>query len=512
MTPIKCPPPKIVAVKRYLKKPNIKSNLMDDDDLSLKADFESENDSLTSLNSKDLIEFERDEPLIDLSEDVVAPPAVEKDSTKDTITSKNAKNSNTLLSLLDLLEIGNVMRTTERELLLRCAGEDVFDRNPLVSKTSSSSSLKNIPIESPGACAISSGKTDELSSVFPPLSVQPENPSIVKNYSRHFGELSSDDKETLKASESIEIDDQRVREGIDVEDIDSTSRKSHQIQSEKLEENFISTSISFSCSGPDCSKKTCYCQLNKSKVDKEKFSSEILNKEKENFGLYHYNHHQQQLPNDVNLSATPDAQIKVQVKKVDDLKEQSDKNNNQESVRDQNSLREASSSSRVNHDGYTNHNESNESLKFLSPHTSQRKLPPKFYSSTSSLNQDCFEASSRLKRLEERFKGFSYTKKLLRSSKLFSKSEEILSSYGRAKEFKCESLNSSIQFPLPSTTLSENCLRQLTEGEGEAQSDYKDIDRFKKASSSDGISGKFEIKKISFPFMHFCPSLIINHH
>lgn len=495
MTPIKCPPPKIVAVKRYLKKPNNKSNLMDDDDSSIKADFINDNDSLSSFDSKDLIEFERDEPLIDLSEPD-GPPTVEKDSTKDTFSSMNVKNSNTLLTLLDLLEIGNVMRTTERELLGRCAEDDATDRNPLASKTSSSSSLQNIPVGSPGACATSSGKTDKLSTVFPPSSVQPENPSIEKNCSRHFEKLSCDDSETLKATESIEIDDQRVREGIDVDDIDSTLRKSRQLQSEKLEENSISTSISFSCSSYNCSSKTCCCPLKKASVNSEKLSRENLNKENEKLGFFLYNHHQQQHSNDVSLNVIPDAQSKVQAKKVVDLNEESDTNNNQESVCNQNSLEEASSSSRVNHDGFTNHDdESNESLKFLSPHTSQRKLPPKFYSSTSSLNQDCFEASSRLKRLEERFKGFSYTKKLLRSSKVFSKSEEILSTYGRAKEFKlCESLNSSIQFPLPSTTLSENCLRQLTEDELEAQSDYKDIDRVKKASSIDGISGEYEIK------------------
>lgn len=482
---------------------------MDDDDLSTKSELISDNDSLSSFEPKDLIEFERDEPLIDLSEDGDGPPVVKKDSTKDTISSMNARNSNTLLSLLDLLEIGNVMRTTERELLGRCAEDDVSDRNPLVSKISSSSSLQNIPSESPSACATSSGKTDKLSSVFPPLSVQPENPSIVKNCSLHFEKLSCDDRGTLKASESIEVDDQRVREGIDVEVIDSTLRKSHQLQSEKSEENSISTSISFSCSGLNCSNKTCYCLLNETKFDGEKVSSENFNEEIDKLGFCHYNHHQQYTnPNDVNLNVIPDAQLKVQVTKADDLNEQSDTNNNRESVCNQNSFEEASPSSRVNDDDCTiHHDESNESLRFLSPHTSQRKLPPKFYSSTSSLNQDCFEASSRLKRLEERFKGFSYTKKLLRSSKVFSKSEEILSSFG--KEFKsCESLNSSIQFPLPSTTLSENCLRHLTEAEGEAQSDYKDIDRLRKASSSDGISGKFKIKN-QFSFHAFSP--VSNH-
>lgn len=486
---------------------------MDDDDLSLKSDLINDNESLTSLDSKDLIEFERDEPLIDLSEESDVPPADKKNSTKDTIGSLNVKNSNTLLTLLDLLEIGNVMRTTERELLGRCAEDDVSDRNPSVAKTSSSSSLQNIPVESPGACATSSGKTDEVSSVFPPLSVEPENPSIAKNSSRLLKILISESRESLKSSESIEIDDQSLRDGIDVKDIDSTLRKSNQFESENFEENFVSTSNSLSCSSNDCSSEICCCLPEETgeEVDK-KVSRENLDKESEKSGFCHYNHRQQQHPNDESVNVIPDAQLKVQVKeKVDELYEQSDTNNNRESVCNQNSFDEASPSSRVNHESSTKHEEFDEKLKFLSPNTSQREFPPRFFScSTNSLNQDCFEASSRLKRLEERFKGFSNTKKLLRSSKLFSKSEEILSSYGKAKEFKlCDSLNSSIQFPLPSTTLSENCLRQLTEVEGEAESDYKDKERVKKASSSDGISGEFKIRE---KFMQFPSSVIINRH
>lgn len=500
MTPIKCPPPKIVAVKRSLKKSNKKKNIMDDEDL--KDNFINDDDSMSSFDSKDLIEFERDEPLIDLS-DSDMPPAVEKVSIRDTISSMNAKNSNTLLSLLDLLEIGNVMRTTEKELLGSCAEDNVSDRNPFVSKTSSSSSLQNIPVECPGACATSSGKTDELSSVFPPLSIQPENPSIAKNYSRLSEQIKTDTRHSLKALEAEINGEHRVREGIDEKFIDSTLQKSTQCQSEKLRrENFISTSISFSCSDSDCSIKTCCCSTKSQSTNEKKHSGEVQNKEKENLSFCHYNHHQQlQQPNqsDVNSKVIPNAQLDVQVTKAKKLTEPSDSNNNRESVCNQNSFDESLSSSRVSHEGCPNHDDdSNESLKFLSPHTSQRKFPPKFYSSTSSLNQDCFEASSRLKRLEERFKGFSYTKKLLRSSKLFSKSEEILSSYGRTKEFKsCESLNSSAQFPLSSTTLSENCLRQLTGEEVEAQSDYKNRDKGRKAQWSDEISGKLNLN--SFP-------------
>lgn len=483
MTSIKCPPPKIVAVKRSLRKPT-KKNIMDDDELSVKDDFINDDDSLSSFDARDLIEFERDELLIDLSED--EPPAVQKSPSRDTVSSMNAKNSSTLLSLLDMLEIGNVTRAREMTRVGSCAEDDVSDRNPFALKTSSSSSSRNIPVECPGACATSSGKTDKLSSVFPPLSIQLENPSIVKNCSHHPEKLNCNGKATLSALESEAIDGQRVREGIDEKFIDSTLQNSHQCQSEKSEENLVSTSISFACSGSDCSIKSCCCTRSEHYEAKHETSLESSNKGKEIFNFCHYNHQnqqQQQQQNDVNSNA----QLKV--------REASDANNNRETVCNQNSVEV----SRANHEvdgGGTSRDDSNESLKFLSPHTSQRKLPPKFYSSTSSLNQDCFEASSRLKRLEERFKGFSYTKKLLRSSKLFSKSEEILSSYGRAREFKsCESLNSSIHFPLSSTTLSENCLRQLTGEEGEDQKDHnKDIVCDRKASPSDGISGEFSIR------------------
>lgn len=481
MTPIKCPPPKIVAVKRSLKKTS-KSNIMDDDDVKVKDDFINDDDSLSSFDSRDLIEFEREELLIDLSE----TPVVEKEISEDTIKSKNARNSHTLLSLLDLLEIGNVMRTTEKELLGSCAEDDVSDRNPVVSKTSSSSSSRNIPSERPGACAASSGKTDKLSTVFPPLSIQPENPSIAKSFCRHSEDLKSEAKETLKVSERVDNQKSRVSDGIEEKVIDSTLQKLNRTQSEKSKENLVSSSrISFSKS--DCSIETCSCKTNKKSLLNDEDSDDSLNKEKENSVFCQSNHHQQlQNHNDV---TTPKSQLKVQVTKV----EKSDTNNNHESVSNQNSLDDSLSLSRVyRHEGGTKQLASTESLKFLSPHTSQRKLPPKFYSSTSSLNQDSFEASTRLKRLEERFKGFSYTKKLLRSSKVFSKSEEILSSYGKAREFKFpEPLNSSFDHPLSSTTLSENCLRQLTalEEEDKGEESHKDY-QDRKTSSSDDISGE----------------------
>lgn len=447
MTPIKCPPPKIVAVKRSLKKPKLKSpNIMDEDELSSKEDFINDDDSLSSFDSKDLIEFERDEPLIDLSENV------EKSFIQDTVKGKNAKNSTTLLTLLEMLEIGNVTRAKETTRKARCAQDEISSTVSFVSKTSSSSSLQNIPVECPGACAASSGKTDKLSTVFPPLSIEPENLSLVKIIAGPCDDSNSEFKETLKSPEGEERESE---EEIDENFIDSTLQNSNQCQ---RSENFISTSKSFSLSGfENCSIKSCCSEKSNESFDETLKFEEICYKENSNF--CHYNH-RNQYENDVKF-------VKVSVK--------SDTNNNHELVCNQNSK---DSTSLLTDETFPS---VNESLKFLSPHTSQRKLPPKFYSSTSSLNQDCFEASSRLKRLEERFKGFSYTKKLLRSSKVFSKSEEILSSYGRAREFK--PLNS-----LPSTTLSENCLRQLTVDKAEEGSS-EDFER--KISSSNDISGKF---------------------
>lgn len=487
MTSIKCPPPKIVAVKRSLKQqPSKKQNIMDDDELS-KDDFINSDDELC----KDLIEFERDEPLIDLSEADV-PPAEQKESSGDTVSSMNARNSSTLLSLLDLLEIGSVMRAKETTRVGSCAEVEVSSKAPFVSKTSSSSSLNVLPVEASGACAKSSGKTDEedLSSVFPPSSIGAENPSIVKNCSRPSEKSQSEPSETSRLHASDESEVKLVRAGIDENFIDSTLRISNrQCQSEKSrEENFASSG--FSCSVVGSLPKVNSFRGPEVRVKSEK-SSASANKEKENSSFCHYSHRQQlQSPHDVNSSErklSGDRESNA----IGKANEQSDTNNNRESVCNQNSVVEASPLSRVQH-RHEGCDESNESLKFLSPHTSQRKLPPKFYSSTNSLHQDSFEASSRLKRLEERFKGFSYTKKLLRSSKVFSKSEEILSTYGRALD---SSPNPS---SLSSTTLSENCLRQLTEDE--EVEDHKDNQKAsigceRKASSSDEIAGEFPFRR-----------------
>jgi hypothetical protein len=375
MTPIKCPPPKIVAVKRTLKKKSKSQNIMDDDELSCKEDFINDDDSLSSFDSKDLIEFEREELLIDLSDNV------ENSTVQDTVSDKNARNSSTLLSLLEMLEIGNITRAKETKIVLSCAEDDFSSKLP----SSSSSSSPSFPVKSPGACATSSGKTDKLSTVFPP-SIQLENLSLAKNITGQCGDTKSEVKETLKSPEGEVCESEK---GIDEKFIDSTLR-------------------SFSCE---------------------------------------------------NLSNQNEEKIEKSSKKFNESVK-SDTNNNHEVVCNQSSEKKY--------------------FDFLSPNTSQRKLPPKFYSSTSSLNQDCFEASSRLKRLEERFKGFSYTKKLLRSSKLFSKSEEILSSYGKANEFK--PLNS-----LSSSTLSENCLRQLTVDESKENSETKTEILEKR----DEICGKF---------------------
>lgn len=111
-----------------------------------------------------------------------------------------------------------------------------------------------------------------------------------------------------------------------------------------------------------------------------------------------------------------------------------DNNNNCHSVVDQNKDNKEksvfSSWSQLTEPKYS------EKFDFLSKNTSQSANPPKWFSSNNELNRDCFEASQRLKRLEERFKGFAYTKKLLGSSKLFSKSEEILNKYDLNRDFE----------------------------------------------------------------------------
>lgn len=454
MTPIKCPPPKIVAMKRSLRKAS-KKNIMDDE-------IYSDDVSLSSFDSKDLIEFEPDEPLIDLSD-------YSETESKDTVSSMNARNSTTLLSLLDLLEIGSVMRSSETaklETSESCAKSEIPPKSPSPLRRSSSSSSLSFPAEYPCACATPSGKTNELSGVFPPLS---KNSSIVKNYSSRSKTLQYVAGEAPEAPRSNR---ECAGDGIDARDVEC----SLQIASEKFEENLRenpnSTSIAFFCTQEtptqgDCKKDYSLGDL----ASEERQQNELI-----------------------------DTKTK---EKLTNASELSDKNNNQNSVCNQNSL-EPLTPERVNHRSCAKNKESDEALKFLSPHTSQRILPPDFLNSTTSLTQDCFEASSRLKRLEERFKGFSYTKKLLRNSKVFSKSEEILSSYGREKESKsCEPLNSSIHFPLSSSTSSENCLRQLT---AEAsRDDYPSKSLARKASSSDEISGELRGNRTLsfFRYMHF---------
>jgi hypothetical protein len=361
--------------------------------------------------SKDLIEFEReDQPLIDLSDNSNNSNSTSDDTLKD----MNMKNSNgdgsTITMLLDLLEIGSIINNNKSDFVCKsetenCAGDDCASLPTLTAKKSSSSSLTSFPLESPGACARGTVGNAELST-FPSLPPQPltENPSIVKNLADNL--VKSGESEANKTEESSKgplhialsgIDDL----SIDLERLQKLQENLQQLREkeEKLSSIFTSSgNIPAASSSKDSSALSCSKEI--SQLEKEeKVTDEHVT-----------------LPNCEGV-------------KTDD-EVTSDKNNNQVK------------------------------LEFLSPHTSQRKLPPKFYSSTNSLNRsDCFEASSRLKRLEERFKGFSYTKKLLRDSKLFSKSEEILSSYGTESEFSgtTESLNSSRRLPF------ENSLRQLKE-------------------------------------------------
>jgi hypothetical protein len=498
MTPIKCPPPKIVAVKRSLKrKSNIKANIMDDEDdfINEEENF-SDNDDKNRDNVQDLIEFEKEEPLIDLSDE--SANVLPQSAIQDTVKDKNAKNSSsTITMLLDLLEIGSIItgsntygRKSETESVGSCAKDDDCDTLPSLSqgKKSSlpSSSLIVLPLEEPGACAHNSaGKTDNLSSfpssLPPPLSaIQPENPSIVKNY-LNLGEKSekSVQKEAIKLREREHNRSELKLRGIDENFIDSTELQDSKEKPSIFQSPSVVASSKYSCcccSSPlsvcSCSESAAESLINKEDNDSVKKltfvdkSSSVVDDDDD----------------DVHQHIEKKSSAQVVNVNVIESKETSDNNNNRESVCNQNSLNDSlvylsKASKDINF------------LSFLSPNTSQRKLPPKFYSSTNSLNRDsCFEASSRLKRLEERFKGFSYTKKLLRSSKVFSKSEEILSTYGKDTEFKSltfsanntNSLNSSslLQLPLTkstsslsSSTFTENCLRQLEDLQFKSKSD-----------------------------------------
>lgn len=459
MTPIKCPPPKIVAVKRSLKNKTIK--IFDDENDSDSFNFKNEEEK---GETKDLIEFEpEEEPLIDLSDNNSNSPS------NDTIKDMNQKNSSTITMLLDLLEIGSIINSNnnkvckkEKDDMEDCAqGNDYALLPTSTSKKSSSSSSQSFPLESPSACArVENGNSEKLSSI-PSLpqpltaAIQPENPSIVKNSSKKLVE-SEESEENLdkKLEESVCEPLHIALAGIDDLSIDlkriqklqnETAKNLHQLQKEKEEKSIFASSSA-----------NILTTLPSSKDSSHSCSNENLNSTAQNSS------------SERNKAGENDEHVTLL-----NCKEE-DKN-------------------LINSDSNNNYFECNQKLDFLSPHTSQRALPPKFYSSTNSLNRsDCFEASSRLKRLEERFKGFSYTKKLLRSSKLFSKSEEILSSYGKESEFNSgETFNSSL--PLSQSTFSENLLRQLnsvrrSSSINRCQEDKKDYDNIlssvKQCSSS----------------------------
>lgn len=551
-TQIKCPPPKIIAVKRSLKRQPLslidEQSFIDDEDLLSKKDLmSSDDDSFSSVDSKDLIQFEPDdEPLIDLS-DVTDG---ENDKViRDTVSDMNARNSSTLLSLLDLLEGGSVTRTKETERVESCADESSDDSDPCSLRKSSSSSLMDIPVDDFSACQRTTGKQDELSSVFPPLSIEHEKSSLASFIGHNKVKLSS---ESLASSESdgkckSEEECANVAKVIDCTVLKKSNQKSQQCENSDCE-NSISTSINFSCY--NSLEKACKVESRAtSDVEPESSVNENNcreNQEKEGNSQLCHNHHPRESTNvsAVNLDdCAKSEELPVKEKKSEKLATSkhealSDSNNNRDSVCNQNSLssltlshsllRNLAKLNATNVDDRAQSEEECTNLTFLSPHTSQKKFPPEFYSSTNSLNQDVsFEASSRLKRLEERFKGFSYTKKLLRGSKVFSKSEEILSSIGRGDEFKfCDDpLNSSHSstFPLfTATTSSDNCLRQLTDKSAVCSSNdvvrknqfhKRDAIRRRTSYLADEISGEFDTvstphsqpthpKDLLFPFPH----------
>jgi hypothetical protein len=369
-----------------------------------------------------------------------------------------------------------------------------------------------------------------LSSVFPPLSIEHEKPSLASFIGHNRVKLSSENFETFESDES---DANAATSASVAKVIDSTLQKKSNPKSQQSEnsdcENSISTSINFSN----------YSSSSVDKVEENGSVSPSAKQEGEenqrNLQLCH-NHHPRESSSvsEVNLADGAKAEQELPVKEKKSEKLKTDTNNNRETVCNQNSNSTLSSLT-LSHSLLRNLAKLNqvddraqseeENLKFLSPHTSQRKFPPEFYSSTNSLNQDVsFEASSRLKRLEERFKGFSYTKKLLRSSKVFSKSEEILSSIGRGDEEFQDPLNSShsASFPLsPSSTLSENCLRQLTDKAAVCNNNNVDDvkkNQFQKRDSirrrtsylADEISGEFDT--IFPPSSSFSPLRIVIEH
>jgi hypothetical protein len=467
MTPIKCPPPKIVAVKRSLKSKlskdkKKKSNIMDDEnDSDVKDDFINEEEDEDA--NKDLIEFENEdnvEPLIDLTDSCDSKEVTSNDTIKDMNERNSNANSSTITMLLDLLEIGSIINGTnkamcasEREDVEGCAQENDFASLPTSTlRKSSSSSSRSFPLEGPGACArANNGNTDKLSSIpslpQPLTAIQPENPSIVKNSSVKLGKSEeSGDNLDKKSSESalhvalagidqLSVDLSRIQRLRD-----DTEENLQQLRREKSSSSILASSEikilaeESQSSSKDSSHSCSEEQLERGEKDKE--GEEQEKKSADEHVTF---------PNRDGVTQFAQQQRREE---EENLRKSSDSNNN-----------------------YFECNST--SFDFLSPHTSQRKLPPKFFSSTNSLNRsDCFEASSRLKRLEERFKGFSYTKKLLRSSKAFSKSEEILCSYGKESEFTnvaadsaTDTLNSApllhnFSLTTPST-FSANCLRQL---------------------------------------------------
>lgn len=502
MTPIKCPPPKIVAVKRSLKKSlneKINTNLLDDDFEPDKSDLWDDEVSVNSeefnnlSDIKDLIEFEVDEPLIDLSEDSHLDTS---SASEDTIIAcKNAKNSSTLLSLLDLLENGTKDDSwKETTLPFTCAQDVNSIKNPSVSKTSVSSveSLSRIPLGSDTSSACATTGNDDLSSNQP--SHPPENSSIAKKFNFICEPLASDSKISSAYSEApgvqvhVGLENQKTcRDSVEL-------KKSHKCSCEE-KSSVQKLKLHYPCDASECSLELTFSNLDISTNSAARESgresrSEIrnLNKDENFFNHYQKSHqHQQQ---DQHLKSDVNVDVKVSL-----LSEHSDTNNNRESVTNKNipdyprkdfkSVNKCAQS--VSSDVKTKDDNPNVHI-FLSPNTSQHKLPPRWFSSTNSLKEDSFEASHRLKRLEERFRGFSYTKKLLRNSKVFSKSEEILSAYGRAKEFvdPClKPLNSSVEFPVTLATLSENTL--IAKDCREKDFDTKHITT---ASSNNDISGE----------------------
>lgn len=491
-TPITSPPTKNLAVKRSLKvsKTPMKMKTSCTIDCSedkkdildfLCSDEETRNDSNQSENEYliDLIDFESP-PLIDLSE-------AEEDVSN--VSFLNARNIEQSKALTEFLKEFNDNVDDEREHSEEsCAMEETSELShseESSATTNSTTSTIYIPLhESPAEpdCAAQQNACAEIcSSTTLPSNIQNHHSvdsSIDENYVQDivpsvdcsidncllYLDLNSSRPcaTDLEESRGVFVKKASSPERLNISIINCaiSSNKSHRdkedLSQEKISFNRVSdlnlSSASFSASvdEQDSLQESLHFEPNCDSLTKKESSC-------------HCSH----LKNDgAKKSLVKDKSPEKSFDKTENSSSveivNDDNNNNCQSVVNQNKedIKEKcvfSSWSQLTEPKYS------EKFDFLSKNTSQSVNPPKWFSSSNNeLNSDCFESSQRLKRLEERFKGFAYTKKLLGSSKLFSKSEEILNKYDLNRDFEpknCQPKSltcSPIPFALPAECLQKS--------------------------------------------------------